>query len=223
MLLSLSGGMSRSAKCLAFVCLACQQRAVVGFVQSSSLQVQQHAAVLYNCMCSTGFRQCAESRRNRSLSSLNSLQQHAAVPYSTGFRQCRRRKRSLSSLNSFNNDDDDIQQLRRRLSKMERIVNQQQESIDNLKATLSQLVEVIDEAVTVINIQSTLDAYLMERVLDEEDAESQFGEDVLRRAAGLLSARKQIIHKWDMSGLAAVDLVSSDLLLCCTLHPVLHA
>ena len=126
-------------------------------------------------------------------------------------------------MNSFNNDDDDIQQLRRRLSKMERIVNQQQESIDNLKATLSQLVEVIDEAVTVINIQSTLDAYLMERVLDEEDAESQFGEDVLRRAAGLLSARKQIIHKWDLSGLAAVDLVSSDLLLCCTLHPVLHA
>jgi hypothetical protein len=58
-------------------------------------------------------------------------------------------------------------------------------------------------------MHSTLDAYLMERVLDEEDAESQFGEDVLRRAAGLLSARKQIIHKWDLSGLAAADLVSS--------------
>lgn len=54
---------------------------------------------------------------------------------------------------------------------------------------------------------STLDAYLMERVLEEREAEGEFGEDVLRRAAGLLSARRQIIHKWDLTGLAAGDLV----------------
>jgi hypothetical protein len=49
----------------------------------------------------------------------------------------------------------------------------------------------------------------MERVLEEREAEEEFGEDVLRRAAGLLSARRQIIHKWDLSGLAAGDLVSA--------------
>jgi exonuclease VII large subunit len=84
------------------------------------------------------------------------LQRRAAVPNncfrSIGLRQCTARRRSRK-LSSFSNDDDEFQQLRRRLSKMERIVNQQQESIDSLKATLSQLLEVTDELATVINIQ----------------------------------------------------------------------
>eukprot|EP00611_Tribonema_gayanum_P013922 TRINITY_DN25158_c0_g1_i1.p2 TRINITY_DN25158_c0_g1~~TRINITY_DN25158_c0_g1_i1.p2 ORF type:complete len:141 (-),score=16.84 TRINITY_DN25158_c0_g1_i1:162-584(-) len=58
-----------------------------------------------------------------------------------------------TALSSGYNEDFQYQQLRRRLLKLERIVTDQEKSIEHLKSTLNQLLEVTDEMATVINIQ----------------------------------------------------------------------